>query len=158
MPERRSEADVSWGDQLYIGRFASGGGNPAFTQIYGIETMPMPERAPEDMDVTHQQSPGRSRETIPGLMAAADYSLEKQLWATDAGDLLLDELAGLSEAGSAEHVLIEFVVADIRRTYRGYVNAFTPQAPVGEKRPVTVAFKIFNRVTPDPRPLPPVEP
>lgn len=158
MPERRSEADVSWGDQLYIGRFASGGGDPAFTQIYGIETMPMPERAPEDMDVTHQQSPGRSRETIPGLMAAADYSLEKQLWATDAGDLLLDELAGLSEAGNAEHVLIEFVVADIRRTYRGYVNAFTPQAPVGEKRPVTVAFKIFNRVTPDPRPLPPAGP
>ncbi|WP_312529456.1 phage tail tube protein [Paracoccus sp. (in: a-proteobacteria)] len=158
MAERYSQADVSWDDQLYVGRFASGGGEPTFTQIYGIENLPMPERAPEDLDMTHQQSPGRSRETKPGLMAAADYSLDKQLWAEDEGDLLLDELAGLSEAGTEEMVLIEFVVAGIRRTYRGYVNAYTPQAPVGEKRPVSVAFKIFNRVTPDPRPLPPVGP
>ncbi|SMO64074.1 phage tail tube protein [Paracoccus laeviglucosivorans] len=155
MPERQSEAAVSWDDQLHIGRFAAGGGGPAtFLQIYGIETLGVPEKAPEDQDVTHQQSPGRSRETKPGLMPVADYTVEKQLWATDEGDELLDELAALTEAGTEEYVLIEMVVAGLRRTYRGYVNAFTPSGSVGEKRMVNVAFKIFERVTPDPRPLP----
>ncbi|MTH76314.1 phage tail tube protein [Paracoccus aestuariivivens] len=156
MPERRSEADVSWDDQLWIGRFAAGSTTATFTQIFGVETLPMPERAPEDQDVTHQQSPGRSRETKPGLMAAADYSIDKQLWAADEGDTMLDELAGLTEAGTEEHILVEMVVAGLRRTYRGYVNAFTPTGAVGEKRMSTVAFKIFNRVTPNPRVVPPV--
>lgn len=163
MPERRSQADVSWNDQLYVGRFDAGGTTATFTQIYGLETLPMPEKAPEDQDVTHQQSPGRSRETKPGLMAVSDYTIEKQLWATeeggeilDEGDALLDELATLTEAGTEEHILVEMVVAGIRRTYRAYVNAYTPTGVVGEKRMVNVAFKVFNRVTPNPRQISPV--
>ncbi|UFS64395.1 hypothetical protein LO749_09460 [Paracoccus denitrificans] len=149
MPEVASQADIGWQDELWVGR--TDGADPEWTQILGVETLDAPERAPDDVDVTHMQSPGRTRETIPGLLSAADWSQDLQFWPTHESQVMLDELAGLTEAGTEEHVLFEFNVGGIRRTYRGYVNRFTPSASVGEKRMVTLAAKIFNRVTPNPR-------
>lgn len=143
--EVASRADIAWQDELWIGRGTGGG--KVWTQILGVETLGMPEQAPEDIDVTHMQSPGRTRETMPGLLAAADYSQELQDWGGSESFLqVLDDLAALTEAGTAEEVEIEFVVGGRRRAYRGYVNAFTPAGNVGEKRMATVAFKVFNRV------------
>ena len=155
MPEYASQADIAWNDELWIGREDTGGGTTTWTQILGIETLNTPEKTPDDIDVTHMQSPGRTRETIPGLLSAADWSQEKQLWPADPGDVLLEELAGLTEEGAKEDVTVEFVVGGVRRSYRGYVNAFTPQASVGDKRMVSLSMKIFERITPDPRVITP---
>lgn len=135
--------------ELWIGR--TDDGDEVWTQILGIETINTPEKTPEEIDVTHMQLPGRTRETIPGLLAAADWSQEIQYWPDHASQVLLEELAGLTETGEKEDVLVEFSVGGIRRTYRGYVNQFTPQSSVGEKRMATLAMKIMERVTPDPR-------
>lgn len=146
MAEWASQAEIAFQDELWIGRTPSGGGAVEWTQIGGIESLPFPERTPEDVDVTHMQSPGRTRETIPGLMPVADTSLEKQYWPTHEGDILLDELAGLTETGEAEDVLIEFSIdGGARRTYRGRINTFTPGTTVAEKRMVTVGMSIFDR-------------
>ena len=156
MAERASQADIAWNDELWIGREATpGSGTYDFTQIFGIETLNTPEKTPDDIDVTHMQSPGRTRETIPGLLSAADWSQEKQYWPADTGDIMLEELAELTEDGTKEDVMVEFVVGGVRRTYRGYVNNFTPQATVGDKRMVSLSMKIFERVTPDPRTITP---
>ncbi|WP_294932425.1 phage tail tube protein [uncultured Paracoccus sp.] len=149
--EVASQVGIGWQDELWIGRSASGGGSTTWTQILGIETIDAPEKVPEDIDVTHMQSPGRTRETIPGLLAAADWSQELQYWPDHASQQLLDTLAALNETGEKEDVMVEFVVGGIRRTYRGYVNHFTPQSSVGEKRMATLSMKIFNRISPDPR-------
>lgn len=152
MPEFTSQADVGYQDELWIGRTPSGGGATEWTQIGGIESLPFPEKIPEDIDVTHMQSPGRSRESIPGLLAVGEASLEKQYWPQHPGDILMEELAGLSEAGTGENVLIEFGIdGGARRTYRGRIDAFTPSPSVGEKRMVTVAMKVFDRQVTNPR-------
>lgn len=144
MPTFASQADVGFNDELWIGRTVTG--VTTFTQIGGIESLPFPEKVPEDIDVTHMQSPGRSRETIPGPLPVGEASLEKQYWPGHAGDILLEELAALSEAGTAEDVLIEFHIdGGARRTYRGHIVGFTPSPTVGEKRMVTVNMKIFDR-------------
>ena len=149
MVEIASQVDISYQDELWIGR--TEGSSTEWTQILGLETVSPPERAPEEIDVTHQQSPGRTRETIPGLLSSADWSQELQYWPEHESQALLEELATLTEDGTAEHVMVEFVVGGVRRTYRGYVNAFTPTGPVGDKRMVNLAMKIFERITPDPR-------
>lgn len=152
MVEAISQASVSYQEELWIGRFGPGGGGAAtFTQVLGIEEVAMPEKSPEEVDVTHQQSPGRARETIPGLLASADASQEMQFWPAHESQILLDELATLTEQGTKEDVLFEFVVGGMRRTYRGYVNTFTPTGSVGDKRMATLGLKIFERITPDPR-------
>ena len=144
MPQAASEATLAYDWELWIGR----GETPIWTQIYGFEALPFPDQVPEDVDVTHLNSPGRTRETIPGLIPVVDWSQEKQLW-NDDGDTLLEELAELTAAGTRETVLMEFNVdpagTGIRRTYRGYVNSFTPTGSVGDKAMASVAFKILDR-------------
>ncbi|SOC11451.1 hypothetical protein SAMN05877809_105289 [Rhodobacter sp. JA431] len=151
MVEAASQADIGYQDELWIGRTVDA--TTTFTQILGVEELSVPERAPDDIEVTHMQSPGRSRETIPGLLSVADWSQDLQYWPEHASQVLLETLAGLTEAGTWEEVYVEFVVAGIRRTYRGYVNSWTPQSSVGDKRMASLSMKIFNRVTPDPRAL-----
>jgi len=146
MPQIASKADIAYDWELWIGRNLN---TPVWTQIRGFEALPFPEQAPEDIDVTHLQSPGRTRETIPGLLPVAAWSQGKQLWVGDDGDQLLTTLADLTEAGTKEDVLIEFNLdpsgTAIRRTYRGYVNTFTPTGSVGDKAMATVSMKIMER-------------
>ena len=145
MPQAASEATLAYDWELWIGR---GTGPVVWTQIYGFESLPFPDQVPEDIDVTHINSPGRTRETIPGLIPVVDWSQDKQLW-NDDGDTLLEELAELTAEGTRETVLMEFNIdpagTGIRRTYRGYVNSFTPTGSVGEKAMASVAFKILDR-------------
>lgn len=144
MVEWASQAAIAFQDELWIGRTVDGA--TEWQQIGGITSLPFPERTPEDVDVTHMQSPGRTRETIPGLMPVADASLEKQYWPTHPGDILLEELAGLAETGESENVLIEFLIeGGTRRTYRGRINSYTPSSSVAETRMATVAMSIFDR-------------
>lgn len=151
MAELASQATVAWNDELWIARTTGSPGVTTWTQIYGVEKLDVPERTPEDIDVTHMQSPGRNRETIPGLLAAADWSTDLQYWPLHSSQVMLETLFGLTEDGTEETIQIEFNVGGIRRTYRGYVNAFTPQASVGEKRMVSLSLKVFERITPNPR-------
>lgn len=149
--EQSSQADIGYQDELWLGRTPEGGGEIDWTQVLGIESLNTPERTPEEVDVTHMQSPGRTRETIPGLLSSADWSQDMQYWPAHASQTLIEELAELTEAGTKEDIHVEFVVGGVRRTYRGYVNAWTPQSSIGEKRTATLAMKIFERISPDPR-------
>lgn len=152
MVEVASQVGIGWQDELWIGRTASGGGGATtWTQILGVETLSLPDKTPEDIPVTHMQSPGNSEEFAPGLLAVADWSTDLQYWPDHESQELLETLAGLTETRNKEDVFLEFVVGGKRRTYRSYVASFTPQSSVGDKRMVTLSMKIFERITPDPR-------
>jgi hypothetical protein len=149
-----SKADIAYEWELWVGRESETPGTYDFTQIFGLEDLPFPQQVPEQIDVTHMQSPGRAREEIPGMLPVAEASLTKQYWPDDDGDILLEALADLAAAGDKEDVLFEFYIPDgARRTYRGYVNAFNPTGSVGDKAMVAVEMRIFNRVD-DERTLP----
>lgn len=152
MPQAAFAGDIAYDWELWIGRTAVVEGSPVttYTQILGFTSLPFPDKTPEDLDVTHMQSPGRSRETTPGLTAAVDWTQEKQIWVGNAGDTLLATLAALSDAGTPEDVIVEFNLTPDgtgpRRAYRAQVRAYNPVGEVGGVAMVSVAFKIFNPV------------
>lgn len=147
MAQTEFAGDIAYDWELWIGRTVAE--TTTWTQILGFESLPFPDQVPEDVDVTHMQSPGRTRETAPGLLPVADWSQEKQYWPAHAGDTLLETLAGLTAAGTKEDVLIEFNMdpagTSARRTYRGYINSYTPTGTVGDKAMANLAVKIFEK-------------
>lgn len=148
-----SEVEIVYDWEMWIGRTVAE--TTTWTQIYGFEELPFPEQAPEDVDVTHMQSPGRTRETIPGLLPVADVSLTKQYWPENAGDVLLETLSTLTAQGEKEDVLMEFhIFGAARRTYRGYVNNFLPTGTVGDKAMAALNLKVFDRQDTNTRVLP----
>lgn len=148
--EVASQADISYQDELWIGRKATAGSTFTYTQILGVETVTPPEMTPEEEDVTHQQSPGRTRETVAGLLAAVDLSQELQFWPQHPSQIMLDELADLAAAGEPEDVHVVMVVGGLLRANRAQVRSFTPTGTVGSKRMASVALKIFEPITPKP--------
>ncbi|MDF1606955.1 phage tail tube protein [Hoeflea sp. YIM 152468] len=143
MPEALSQVDIGYGTVVRVGR----GVGPTWTQIMGGETAGVPSQPPEDIDVTHFQSPGRTRETKPGLKPVADYSLELQYWPGSATDLLLMELADLTSAGSREIVLLEITPnGGSTWLFQAYLNEYVPSSSVGEKQMVAAAWKVMARV------------
>lgn len=143
MAEMLSQVEVGFGSVVRVGV----GPTPTWTQLYGLETVTMPSQPPEDIDVTHQQSPGRTRETRPGLKAVADWSLEMQYWAGSDTDVLLEGLAEQTDAGEPTIVLLEITVyGGSPRTFQAYLNEYLPSSPIGEKQMVTANWKVMARV------------
>jgi len=143
MPEAISQVDIGYGTVIRVGR----GAGPTWTQIMGGESAGVPSQPPEDIDVTHFQSPGRTRETKPGLKPVADYSLELQYWPDSATDTLLMELADLTSAGTREIVLLEITPnGGSTWVFQAYLNEYVPSSAVGDKQMVTAAWKVMARV------------
>jgi hypothetical protein len=151
MAEKEFAGEITYDWELWIGReTAPGAADHTFTQVYGFTDLPFPDQAPQDQDATHLQSPGRTSETMPGFLPVVDWSQDKQLWATDPGDVILLALDALTAAGTKENVLIEFNIkpdgGSIRRTYRGYVNTYTPTGGgTGGIAMASLAIKIHDR-------------
>ncbi|WP_417585134.1 hypothetical protein [Pelagibacterium sp.] len=138
-----SMVDIGYGTVVRVGR----GEGPTWTQIMGGETAGVPSQPPEDIDVTHFQSPGRTRETKPGLKPVADYELELQYWPGSATDTLLMELADLTSAGEREIVLLEITPnGGSTWVFQAYLNEYTPSSSVGDKQMVNAAWKVMARV------------
>ncbi len=143
MPEALSQVDIGYGTVARVGR----GVGPAWTQIMGGETAGIPSQPPEDIDVTHFQSPGRTRETKPGLKPVADYELELQYWPNSDTDILLMELADLTAAGNREIVLLEITPnGGSTWVFQAYLNEYVPSSSVGDKQMVTARWKVMARV------------
>jgi len=143
MPEQFSLVDIGYGTKIRIGR----GAGPDWTDIMGGEKASVPSQPPDDVDVTHFNSPGGTKETMPGMKAVADYGLELQYWPTSPTHALLQELADLTSAGTRELVLLEITPSGgTAVTYQCYVNEYVPSMSVAEKQMVTASFKVMGRV------------
>ncbi|MDZ7823670.1 MAG: hypothetical protein U5K75_06230 [Ahrensia sp.] len=62
MPQTNFAGDIAYDWELWIGRTVAS--TLTWTQIFGFTDLPFPDQVPEDIDVTHMQSPGRTRETF----------------------------------------------------------------------------------------------
>lgn len=143
MPEQLSQVDIGWGTVIRFGR----GEGPSWTQIMGAEQAGIPSQPPEDLDVTHFQSPGRTRETRPGMKAVADYEVTLQYWPGSDTDEMLMELAALTDAGTPEIGLLE-ITPNGGQTwlFQAYLNEYVPSMSVAEKQMVACRFKVMARV------------
>jgi hypothetical protein len=143
MPEALSQVQIGYGTVIRVGR----GEGPTWTQIMGGEQAGVPSQPPEDIDVTHFQSPGRTRETMPGLKPVADFEMELQYWPDSATDVLLMELADLTSAGNREVVLLEVTPYNGQTwVFQAYLNEYVPSMAVGEKQMVAARWKVMARV------------
>jgi len=150
MPEALSQVDIGYGTVIRVGR----GLGPTWTQIMGGEQAGVPSQPPEDIDVTHFQSPGRTRETKPGLKPVADYDLELQYWPDSETDILLRELADLTSAGEREIVLLEITPnGGSTWIFQSYLNEYVPSMSVAEKQMVTARWKVMARVIAEDAPV-----
>ena len=95
---------------------------PDWTKLVGIEEFDFPDQTPDDIDVTHLESPGDTEESINGMKKAVDWDLNLQYAPNSDTDVLLTGLVA-----SGEDFLLEIkAVGATARKWAAYVKSYRP--------------------------------
>lgn len=131
---------IGYGSTVRIGRIPTVGSppTPVFTQLTGLGDIIFPDLQAADVDVTHQESPGKTEETIPGMLSAADWSVDKHYIQGNAEDLLLNDLKATGET-----VILEITPpSGTPVEYSAYVKGYVPSLPIKEAMRAALTLRV----------------
>lgn len=100
----------------------------------------------DDVDVTHMQSPNRTREQIPGLVTPGECSFQMNYVPNSASDQML---LALRQSGSQRTCVITFPNG-VTWTFLGAVKGYEVAMPVDDKMTATVTMQVSGDITPSP--------
>ncbi|MBA2627186.1 MAG: hypothetical protein H0U85_04185 [Gemmatimonadales bacterium] len=139
-----TQARIGFGTLLKRGNGAT---PEVFTTIAEVKSITPPQADADDVDVTHMESPGRSREFIQGLTNPGEASFEVN-WIPD--DPTQDHLTGLladQQAGTVRNWQIVLPAGLLTWGFRGYVKKFNPDIPTDKELKASVTIKVSGAST-----------
>ena len=136
-----SEASLGYGSKFLISDNASPG---VYTEIAEVFNITPPNFEADDVDVTHNQSPDRTRETIAGLKTPGDCSFEMNFVPGSASDILL---LALLQSGEQRACQIEFPNAETW-SFLAAVKGYEVSMPTDDKMTATVSMQVSGSITP----------
>lgn len=135
-----SEATLGYGSTFRISNNDSPG---IFTDIAEVFNITPPSFEADDVDVTHNQSPNRTRETIAGLKTPGDCSFEMNFIPGSASDVLIRGLQGTGEQRACQ---IEFPNAETW-DFLASVKGYEVSMPTDDKMTATVSMLVSGDIT-----------
>lgn len=132
---------IGYGSLVRIGR----GATPTWTTLDLVGDIEMPDEQADEVEVTHQQSPGRRKQFIAGLTDSGEVAIPMNHVPGSATDLLLKEIRT-----SREDVLVEITLTDDvdaePETFSGFLKGYARTAPVGDKMTAVATFRLSEEV------------
>lgn len=112
-------------------------------KLAGIQDVQIPFGEADEVEVTHMESPNRTREFIAGLRTTSDITIPGLYVAGSATDVKIKTLHG-----SGATILIRFgdVGNEETITFTGFVKNYTIDRPVDGPRTFEVALKVNAEV------------
>jgi predicted secreted protein len=135
-----TEAEIGYGTIVEIENDAT----PAvYEKIAETKDVTLPDASVDQVEVTHNESPDRAREFVPGLIDYGDASFEMNYVAASASDVRLQELLN---TGDKKNVRITSPQGSVM-TFLAYVSGYSRRSPVGDARTATVNLKVSGPPT-----------
>lgn len=117
----------------------------ALTKLAEVTSVTLPNEQVAEVEVTHYESPGRTREFIPGLNDAGEITVEIN-WVpgSDTDDLIVAAKAD----GKVRTMRIVTPADDTSQmyTFPGFVRGFERTAPMDDKMTATLTIRIAGAV------------
>ncbi|WOI54958.1 phage tail tube protein [Palleronia sp. LCG004] len=133
------EATIGHGGTVEIGR----GATPDWTKIAKVGDIDMPDAQADDIEVTHQESPGQRKQFIPGFTDTGEFSVPHNYIPGSVTDVMLTEIKSAREM---VQIRIKIDADSPAETYVGYCKSYGRSSPVGNKRMSTAVFKLSEMV------------
>lgn len=134
-----TDVTIGYGVLVEIGR----GATPVFTAIVGLADTGFPEAVADKIEATHHQSPGRTKEYIPGLIDNGEVSMTIHWVPGDPTDVLL---RAIHASGEAVQVRFTPPNGGVPETFAGYLQSLTPAAPLNDLMMYEAGFVINGLV------------
>jgi len=135
-----SQAALGYGSYFRISNNDSPG---IYTDIAEVFNITPPNFEADDVDVTHNQSPNRTRETIAGLKTPGDCSFEMNFIPGSASDVLIRLLLGTGEQRACQ---IQFPNA-VTWSFLASVKGYEVSMPTDDKMSATVSMQVSGDIT-----------
>lgn len=129
-----SNAMIGYGARVFAGS----------DEIAECSNITPPNFETDDVDVTHMQSPNRTREFIAGLTDPGEASFEINWVPSSATDILL---LGLKTSGATVTWKFQWPNGTYWE-FPGYVKGFEPSAATEDKMTATITIRVGGDVTP----------
>ena len=135
---------MSNADLGYNTRFAieDAPGSGVFVELAEVYSVTPPEISVDQVEVTHFQSPGRSREFIPALSDNGTAQAEMNFVPNSPTD---QRLEALKAAGTVLSMRITYPNG-ARVTFSAFVVSYSKNIPFGERMTATAGFKVTGDV------------
>lgn len=137
---------LGYGSTVRIGRTPAGGGAPVMTELDLLGDIEAPDEQVDEVQTTHQKSPGRRRQFIAGLIDSGEVSVPMNYIPGSPTHVLLTEIKA-----SGEDVLIEFTLSEDGEpeTFGGFLKGYGRSAPIDDKMVATAVFRLSSFIIPD---------
>lgn len=135
-----SQAMIGYGSKLEV-EDAAGSGN--FIELAEITSVTAPNEQTDDVDVTHMQSPGSTREFIQGLTDGGECEFELNWIPGSATDEFIKTWRQSRERRTAR---IVYPNAETD-TFLSYVKGYARMAPLEDKLAATLTLKVAGAVS-----------
>lgn len=129
-----SDASIGYGSYFHI----SQNSGSTWIEIAEVFDITPPSQAVDQVDVTHMQSPNRTREFIAGLSDPGSASFEMNFVPGSSSDLKIQEIRG-----TGEQVLCRVTFPNsVTWTFTGQIESYEPAIPNEDKMTASVSFKV----------------
>lgn len=133
-----TNAILGHGTTVRIGR----GSTPTWTALPGIETITFPEQVASDVDTTNLGSPGKTEESIPGLLPATDWKATMFYVPASAADVALAACLA-----SGEYIILEITPNQgVAHQWTAYVKGYVPTMPTKDKMTVEITLRVMAAI------------
>lgn len=136
-----SEAQIGYGTRFFM---AATAGASALTKLAEVTSVTPPEESVAEVEVTHYESPGRTREFIAGLADAGSTTIEMNWIPGSETDTLLADARADREVRTMRIVTPG---ADGRQfTFPAYVSGYSRALPIDDRMTASVTLRIAGQV------------
>lgn len=132
-------------------------GGTNYVTVAGVMDIEGPELATDDVEVTHQESPGETKEYIPGLLDGGTVSCDVVYLPGSPSDPPSPTGRGVhaGHAADAPGLVHEWRTRQIRDwriiwpttpgvewRFKGYLSAFKPSGPMADKLTASITIRV----------------
>lgn len=116
-------------------------------EIALVGDIDMPDEQVDEVDVTHQKSPGRRRQFIAGLIDSGELTFPMNLIPGSPTDTLMKELKA-----SGEEVIVGITLpgqGTLEEQFTGFLKGYGRSAPIDDKMTAEATFRLSSFILPE---------
>jgi len=137
-----SDAMIGYGTRAYMMATVAAS---ALTKIAEVTSVSMPNEQVAEVEVTHYESPGRTREFIPGLNDAGEITVEMNFVPGSATDAMI--VTAKSDGGVRTFRIVTPADDDSQMyTFPVFVKGYERGLPIDDRMTASVTLRIAGAV------------
>lgn len=136
-----TQAIIGYGSTIEVETSAGSG---VYTKLGEVTSITPPNEKVDQIDVTHMESPNRTREFIQGLIDPGEMSLDINYVPGGSTD---DFIIAWRLAGESRSVKLTFPSSAAVWTFPAFILGFTPTMGVAEALKAALSLKVAGAVT-----------